>query len=171
VAPIGRSIKNLEGALQAQGEGTMSVRSILRSAALAGGVFALLGAAVADARERLTPDQELAKIVKDRVPGKPVNCITLNQIRSTTIIDKTAIVYDMGGTIYVNRPPYPQSLDDDDILITKTWGSQLCNVDIVQLAARGGGAGMWWRGSVGLGEFVPYTKPKPEPAVPAHPAG
>jgi hypothetical protein len=124
-----------------------------------------LSAPAIDARERLTPDQELAKIVKDRVPGKPVNCINLTQIRSTTIIDRTAIVYDMGGTIYVNRPPYPQSLDDDDILITRTWGSQLCNVDIVQLATRNGGAGMWWRGSVGLGEFVPYTKPKPAPAA------
>lgn len=150
----------------------MSVRSILRSAALAGGAFALLGAPMAHARERLTPDQELARIIKDRVPGKPVSCINLSEIRSTTIIDKTAIVYDMGGTIYVNRPPYPQSLDNDDILITKTWGSQLCNVDIVQLATRGG-PGMWWRGSVGLGEFVPYTKPKPGAAVApaAPPAG
>jgi len=131
---------------------------------LAGGVLAVLTAPAISARERLTPDQELAKIIKDRVAGKPVTCINLSQIRSTTIIDKTAIVYDMGGTIYVNRPPYPQSLDDDDILVTKTWGSQLCNVDIVQLASRTGG--MWWRGSVGLGEFVPYTKPKPAPVAP-----
>ncbi|NKI99919.1 hypothetical protein [Novosphingobium sp. SG707] len=151
----------------------MSFHSILRSAALVGGAMALLGAPLAQARERLTPEQQLAKIIKDRVPGKPVNCINLTEIRSTTIIDKTAIVYDMGSTIYVNRPPYPQSLDDDDVLITKTWGSQLCSVDIVQLATRGGGAGMWWRGSVGLGEFVPYTKPKaaPAPAAPANPAG
>lgn len=150
----------------------MSVLSMLRIAALAGGALAALAAPTVNARERLTPEQELAKIIKDRVPGKPVSCINLTEIRSTTIIDKTAIVYDMGGTIYVNRPPYPQSLDDDDVLITKTWGSQLCNVDIVQLATRGG-AGMWWRGSVGLGEFVPYTKPKvaPAPAAPAHPAG
>jgi len=146
----------------------MSVRSMLRSAALAGGALAVLAAPALSARERLTPDQELAKIVKDRVAGKPVNCINMTQIRSTTIIDKTAIVYDMGGTIYVNRPAYPQSLDDDDILVTKTWGSQLCNVDIVQLASRTGG--MWWRGFVGLGDFVPYTKPKPVPvAAPAPP--
>lgn len=155
----------------------MSIRSMLRSAALAGGALTLLASPVLapalNARERLTPDQQLAKILKDRVPGKPVNCISLSDIRNTTIIDKTAIVYDAGNTIYVNRPAYPQSLDDDDILITKTWGSQLCNVDIVQLATRGGGAGMWWRGSVGLSEFVPYTKPKaaPAPAPTTPPAG
>ena len=149
----------------------MSVRSMLRIAALASGALAVLAAPALSAREHLTPDQELAKIVKDRVAGKPVHCIDLSQIRSTTIIDKTAIVYDMGGTIYVNRPAYPESLDDDDILVTKTWGSQLCNVDIVQLASRTGG--MWWRGFVGLGDFVPYTKPKPAPAVApaAPPAG
>jgi hypothetical protein len=90
----------------------------------------------------LTPDQELAKIVKDRVPGKPVNCINLTQIRSTTIIDRTAIVYDMGGTIYVNRPPYPQSLDDDDILITNL------GIAIVQCRYRPTGHAQWRRGHV-----------------------
>jgi hypothetical protein len=137
----------------------MSFRSILRATLL---VAATLSSAPAlQAREHLTPEQELAKILKDRTPGKPEDCIQLINVRSTTIIDKTAIVYDTGRVIYVNRPAYPQQLDDDDVMVTKTWGSQLCRLDIVQLHAR---SGMFWRGSVGLEDFIPYTKPTPAPA-------
>jgi hypothetical protein len=115
----------------------------------------------AAARERLSGEQELAKMLEGRVAGKPVSCVPLNQTRSTTIISKTAIVYDMGSTIYVNRPAFPQSLDSDDVMVTKTSGSQLCRLDLVELRAR---SGMFWRGSVGLEDFVPYTKiPKPKP--------
>jgi len=112
------------------------------------------------AREKLTGEEQLAKILKDRVAGKPVDCISLTESHSTTIVEKTAIVYDAGSTIYVNRPAWPQSLDDDDVMVTKTWGSQLCRLDIVQLHER---SGMFWHGSVGLEQFVPYTKPKVAP--------
>jgi hypothetical protein len=121
---------------------------------------AMAGPAVA--RERLTGEQELAKILQDRVAGKPVDCISLMNTNSTRIIDGTAIVYDTGRVIYVNKPAYPQSLDDDDVLVTKTWGSQLCRLDLVELHSR---SGMWWRGSVGLEQFVPYTKVKPAPVA------
>jgi len=118
---------------------------------------AMLQAPAAQAGERLTPDQQLAKMLKDRVPGKPVDCINLTEIRGSTIIDKTAIVYDTGRTLYVNKPAFPQNLSSDDILVSKTWGSQLCRLDIVQLRDRGMPGFM--HGSVGLESFVPYTKP------------
>jgi hypothetical protein len=60
--------------------------------------------------------------------------------------------------IYVNRPAYPEMLDDDDIMVTKTWGAQLCRLDMVQMYER---TGMFWHGTVGLENFVPYTKVKP----------
>ena len=116
----------------------------------------------AAAREHLTPEQELAKILKGREAGKPVDCITLSEISSTQIIDKTAIVYEAGRTIYVNRPKYPEQLSSDDILVTRSWGNQLCRMDIVYLRERGMPGMMG--GSVGLEAFVPYTKPKPAPA-------
>jgi len=34
---------------------------------------------------------------------------------------------------------------------------------MVQMHSRAG-MGLWWRGTVGLEDFVPYTKPKPAPA-------
>ena len=104
-------------------------------------------------------EAELAKMLVGRVAEKPVDCIDLGQ--SSTIIDKTAIVYGSGNVIYVNRPGNAESLQSDDVLVTKTWMSQLCRLDIVQLHDR---AGMFWRGSVGLEQFVPYRRVK-QPAA------
>ena len=132
-------------------------------------VLALAGAAAvatpASARERLTGEQQLAKMLEGRVAGKPVDCIQLTALNGTTIISKTAIVYETMGTLYVNRPDFPQSLSDDDILVTKTWSSQLCRLDMVQLYTRGGTS--FWHGTVGLNQFVPYTKPKKPVVTPA----
>ena len=57
--------------------------------------------------------------------------------------------------IYVNRPSNPRSLDDDDIMVTKPTGSQLCRLDTVRLHDR---SGFWFSGFVGLEQFVPYRK-------------
>lgn len=127
------------------------------AAALAAGSLLLAGAA-ADAKPRLTPEQQLEKTLEGRVAGEPVSCIYLPRVNTTRIYDKTAIVYDAGSTIWVNRPESGAStLDDNDIMLTTPFGSQLCNVDIVRMIDRNVG---FWRGSVGLGQFVPYTKAK-----------
>ena len=113
--------------------------------------------AAASAREKLAPEDQLAKLLKDRVAGEPQNCITLSTVTSSQVIDKTAIVYKIGGTYWVNRPKGAESLDDDDVLVTKTTGSQLCSIDTVQLHDR---SSHFWTGFVSLGEFVPYRKVK-----------
>lgn len=131
------------------------------AAALAAGSLLLAGAA-ADAKPRLTPEQQLEKTLEGRVAGEPVSCIYLPRVTNTRIYDKTAIVYDAGSTVWVNRPVSGAStLDDNDIMLTTPWGSQLCNVDIVRMIDRTAG---FWRGSVGLGQFVPYTKVKAQKA-------
>lgn len=124
--------------------------------AAAAGALLLVGAA-ADARPRLTGEEQLAKLLDGRVAGKPVNCITLPNVQSTRVIDKTAIVYGSGGTLYVQRPRSgAASLDSNDILFTQLTMSQLCNIDIVQIRDRNG---FFFRGTVALDEFVPYTRP------------
>jgi len=131
------------------------------AAALAAGSLLLAGVA-ADAKPRQTPEEKLAKALEGRVAGEPVNCIYLPRVNNTRIYDKTAIVYETGNTIWVNRPESgASSLDDNDIMVTTPWGSQLCNVDIVRMIDRTAG---FWRGSVGLGQFVPYTKLKAQKA-------
>lgn len=125
--------------------------------ALSAVVAVLAGAAVAEARPRLTGEQELAQMLKDRVPGKPVDCISMMMMGSSTVIDKTAIVYQSGSTFYVQRPRVgAESLDSDDVLVTRLTGSELCSIDTVQLHDRSSG---FWRGFVGLDKFTPYNRP------------
>ncbi|WP_421852125.1 hypothetical protein [Novosphingobium sp.] len=124
--------------------------------AAAAGALMLAGTAV-DARPRLTGEEQLAKLLEGRVAGKPVDCITLPNVQSSSVIDKTAIVYGSGSTIYVQRPKTgAETLDSNDILVTQLTTSQLCSIDTVQLRDRNGG---FWRGFVGLDKFVPYTRP------------
>lgn len=130
-------------------------------AALAGPVLV----APARAAPRLTPDQELAKALAGRVAGKPVSCIDPRTNSSSRVISGTAILYGSGRTIYVQKPANPESLRDDDILVTELRGtSQLCTVDIVRLVDRNGG---WQRGFVSLNPFVPYTRVPAAPPAPA----
>ncbi len=116
--------------------------------------------ATASARERLAPEDQLAKLLEGRVAGEPQNCIPLSMARSSQVIDKTAIVYRVGSTLWVNRPEGgASSLDDDDILVTKLSGSQLCSIDAVQLHDR---SSHMYSGFVSLGKFVPYRRVKGE---------
>ena len=97
----------------------------------------------------------LATALEGRVAGTPVNCISLRDIRSSEIIDRTAILYRTSGNrVFVNYPDGAAMLDRDDILVSRTYGSQLCNIDIVQLVDR---SSRFPSGSVGLGKFVPYV--------------
>lgn len=117
---------------------------------------AMLGVPAASAAPKLSGEQELAKVLDGRVAGKPVSCIPYSQTQNTTIIDKTAIVYHVGSTLYVNRPTNVDQLDDDNILVTKLYSSQLCRLDTVQLRDRS--LGNIWRGFLSLQDFVPYKK-------------
>ena len=115
-------------------------------------------AVAADARPRVAPEEKLAKLLDGRVAGEPQDCIYLPSIRGSRIIDRTAIVYDAGRTLWVNRPRSgASSLNDDDILVTdlRGSGSQLCSIDIIRLHDR---TSFFYSGFVGLGEFVPYRK-------------
>lgn len=121
---------------------------------------AIAATPAASAREKLDPEAKLAKLLEGRVAGEPQDCISLTNARSSQIIDKTAIVYRAGSTLWVNRPRGgASSLDDDDIMVTKTIGSQLCSIDTVQLHDR---TSNMYSGFVSLGEFVPYRRAKAE---------
>lgn len=115
----------------------------------------MAGPAVA-AKPKLTGEEQLAKILDGRVPGKPVSCISLFDTRDQRVIDKTAIVYGEGGTIYVNRPTNAKDLDRDDVMVTDIRGSsQLCRMDIVRTHDR---TNWFYTGFVGLQDFVPYRR-------------
>jgi hypothetical protein len=121
-------------------------------------IAAVAVATPAVAAHRDTPEIQLQKALAGRVAGKPTKCISLWGANSSQIIDGKAIIYHVGGRLYVNEPRSgAASLRDDDILVTRTFGSQLCSIDTVRLIDR---ASRFPRGFVSLGEFVPYTKVK-----------
>ncbi|MCP3733093.1 hypothetical protein M9978_22050 [Sphingomonas sp. MG17] len=130
------------------------MRALLTAASLA--VLALPGAAMAGDKPDPKGEAQLEKMLEGRVAGKPVKCLTNHTLQNATVIDRTAIVYRVGSKLYVNRPTSgADRLDDDDILVTTLYGSQLCNIDKIDLVDRGS---RMWSGFVLLGEFVPYER-------------
>ncbi|HEX4846533.1 MAG TPA: hypothetical protein VFV30_00190 [Novosphingobium sp.] len=123
--------------------------------ALCAASAALLAGPAIEAKPKLTPQQELEKMLEGREPGKPTSCISSFDTREMRVLDKTAIVYGWGNTIWVNRPKNAEHLDDDEIMVIRTNGSQLCSLDIVHTVDRTGG---FTTGFISLGEFVPYRK-------------
>ena len=113
-------------------------------------------AAPASASPRLHGEAQLAKILEGRTAGAPVDCIDLSRVHSTEIVDRTAIVYDAGRTLYVNRPRAgAESLDRGNTMVLNLFDRQLCRIDAIQMYETGV---RFFKGSVFLGDFVPYTK-------------
>lgn len=129
----------------------MKIATILSAAALA----ISAGAFTAQAKPSLTGEERLAKLTEGRVAGTPTSCISQGDRDNLQIIDKTALVYGSGRTIYVNRPNNAGDLDSDDILVTTLTGSQLCKLDSVRLRDR---TSMSYSGFLMLGDFVPYQR-------------
>ncbi len=124
----------------------------LSAAALALGAAAI---GTAEARPRESGQQQLDRLLEGRVAGEPVNCIPSFSNDQVRIIDRTALVYGSGRTIYVNRPRNPGNLDSDDILVSRRFGSQVCSLDLVRLHDRSTRS---YSGFVNLEQFVPYRR-------------
>ena len=101
-------------------------------------------------------EAELARALEGRVAGAPVSCIDLHRVRSSQVIPNTAIIYNAGGTLYVNRPRAgAESLNKWDALVTRLPTTRLCSVDSVRLVEPHTGT---MTGVVMLDEFVPYRR-------------
>ncbi|MCB2079485.1 MAG: hypothetical protein KDE55_17545 [Novosphingobium sp.] len=116
---------------------------------------ALLAAPAVHAGDKPKGEEKLARMLEGREAGKPVDCLPYSATRDVKVIDKTAIVYGSGRTIYVNRPTNARDLDDDDILVTRQSTSRLCRLDTVRLHDQ---SGHFFTGFVGLEDFVPYRR-------------
>lgn len=117
---------------------------------------AALSAPAAMAKEKKSGEEELAELLEGREAGEPTSCISdFGPSRDLRIIDGTALVYGRGRTIYVNVTRNPEDIDDDDVLVTRRYGTQLCRLDIVTKVDRFSG---FYAGNVFLTDFVPYTR-------------
>ena len=129
----------------------MTFKSLI-PAALA--VAALASTApVAAAHEK--GEAKLARIIDGRVAGEPVRCLDSSQRRNIEVVDRTALVFKDGDTLYVSRPAGVNFLTWSDVPVFEIWGSQLCKMDIVHLQDRSTGIG---GPSLSMGEFIPYRR-------------
>lgn len=116
---------------------------------------ALLAAPAMAGKQRMTGEEKLAKMLEGRVAGEPERCLPMSAASDLKIIDRTALVYGRGNTIWVNRPSNADGLDDDDVLVRSSHTAQVCSLDMVKLVDR---TSFMQVGTVGLNEFVPYRK-------------
>ena len=100
-------------------------------------------------------EERLAKMLEGRVAGEPEKCIRAFPVRDFTIIDGTALVYEIGTTLYVNYTRNPASLDENDLLVVKNTGPRFCDSDVVTTRDR---AGRFYTGNIFLSDFIPYEK-------------
>jgi hypothetical protein len=120
---------------------------------LIAGTFLLGGAAQAKPADH---EAELARALAGRVAGEPVDCIDLHRIHSSRVITGTAILYDAGGVLYVNRPENgAEELNQWDTMVTRTQSTSLCSIDTVTMIDPGSRS---FSGIVFLGDFVPYRR-------------
>ncbi|QTD55215.1 hypothetical protein [Parasphingorhabdus cellanae] len=85
------------------------------------------------------------------------NCISLNQVRSTKVIDRIGIAYEMPDRkIWLNRPKWGAStLNDDLVMVAQAGGDRLCSGDIIRVIDR---TSIGYRGSLALGQFISYSE-------------
>ncbi|WP_375402065.1 hypothetical protein [uncultured Sphingomonas sp.] len=118
---------------------------------------ALLAAAPTSAQRGYDPQARLDRLLAGRVAGAPVRCIPLRPNTRSEIVEGRAIVYREGRRFYVNRPTAGlEWLLRDSILVTRPVVGQLCRGEPVQLVDQ---PSRIQRGSVTLGDFVPYARP------------
>lgn len=91
--------------------------------------------------------------------GEPVNCVTLSQIRSSSVIDDRTIDFKMaGGKVYRNTLPHScPSLGFEERFSHRTSLNQLCNVDTIRVL-QSFGSGLHEGAGCGLGKFQPMQK-------------
>ncbi|SMQ75842.1 hypothetical protein SAMN06297468_2992 [Altererythrobacter xiamenensis] len=132
------------------------MRMIAKFAGLAATAFALTAMPAAHAGTKEEGEEKLAKLLEGREAGEPRTCIPQRGSDRMRVIDKTAIVYGRGDTIYVQRTSDPEQIDDSDVLVVRRFGgSQLCRLDNVTTVDRYSG---FFSGFHIFEEFVPYTR-------------
>ena len=101
---------------------------------------------------------------RDHVPeatptGKPVDCLSLTQIRNTQVrSDQIIDFYVGGGKVYRNTLPYAcPSLGFEERYLHKTSTGDVCSHDTITVLQSGG---MTEGPSCGLGKFQPVTLAK-----------
>lgn len=105
-----------------------------------------------DARDRARLEKALAGLT----PGEPMRCLRHEQVNQIRTFDGT-ILYVAGRNRLWRNDVVGNcaGLRRGDIVVSKTFGSQYCEGDIIQTRSPTGG---FLSGSCSLGRFTPYTR-------------
>ena len=125
----------------------MKVRALMLSAALAG---CAAGGASLEERETSALERQLA----ERAAGEPEDCVTRIQATSLNAVDRRTLVYDLGGTLWVNRLRADcPGLRPDSTIVVETYGDRYCRNDRIRALE----PGTTIPGPICLlGDFTPY---------------
>ena len=126
----------------------MSIRPILTA-----GLLLACGLTPAFAKTKDKPDPYVPS-------GNPVDCISISQIRSSSVRDDRTIDFEVSGKkIYRNSLPNScPTLGSEKRFSYRTSQSQLCSVDIITVLYNIGSS-LQPGASCGLGTFQPMERP------------
>ena len=105
-----------------------------------------------DARDRARLEKALAGLT----PGEPMRCLRHEQVNQIRTFDGT-ILYVAGRNRMWRNDVVGNcaGLRRGDIVVSKTFGGQYCEGDIIQTRSPTGG---FLSGSCSLGRFTPFTR-------------
>lgn len=112
--------------------------------------------------EALTPDQLalLDRHLGGKVAGEPVSCIpsTSGSMETIRVSDSVLLYRVSGRLVYKNdlRSSCPGLARDNDVIVSRSFGTGPCRGDIIRLVDRASGIG---GPSCSLGNFTPYRTP------------
>lgn len=122
-------------------------------------VLALSGAFAATAAEDKSDNDAPEADPLEELLGDSEDCVYLNRIDRTEVIDPQTVVFHMnGGEVYANRLPHRcPGLRHNKAIMYKTSLSKLCKVDVITVV-EDMGFGLSQGASCGLGSFVPIDE-------------
>ncbi|GAB5482965.1 MAG: hypothetical protein Pars92KO_27220 [Parasphingorhabdus sp.] len=119
-------------------------------------LFIVAGCASPETTGRIADRSEMIFVPPVEV-YETTECIQLRKVRSTRVIDRVGIAYEMPDRkVWLNRPEWGASmLDDDLVMVTSTNGNMLCSGDIVRFLDS---SPVGFRSAIALGPFISYTR-------------
>lgn len=119
---------------------------------LMAGCATTAGTEQSNARDQARLERTLAGLT----PGEPLRCIRRDQFNEMRTFDGTILYVAGRGRIWRNQVVGNcAGLRRGDIVVSKTFGGQYCDGDIIQTRSPTGG---FLSGSCSLGKFTPYTR-------------
>lgn len=101
---------------------------------------------------------KLTQALAGRTPGPAVDCIRNYPANQMHIVDDSTILFDQGGTVYLQQPRggCPGIATPGNTLVTRSVGTnQTCSGDIANIVHLPSGMG---RGACIFSQFIPYKR-------------